>query len=184
MPMAFQSRRLNILISHAHLRNNRANAEVLYPLLVELSRRGLLNLLVDSGAFTAYTTGRPIPIEEYISWCKNIYADTAWQYIALDAVANPAGTRSNLNKMLAEGLKPMPVQVMNEDLVKVKELVEINPFICVAGGVTQPIPFMQARYKKLFELTEGKARIHGLGFVKLPEMWQVPLFSVDSILED
>jgi hypothetical protein len=82
--------------------------------------------------------------------------------------------------MVQAGLKPMPVLVMGEPLESVKEFVKINEHICVAGGVTQPIEFMKKRYASAHAISGGVAKIHGLGFVKLPHFWQTTLFSVDS----
>jgi hypothetical protein len=180
MGMEFRSHKPNILLSHAHLRESKGKVKTLLPLLAKLSLAGHINLLIDSGAFTAFSSGNPIPVSEYIEWCKEFYEKCAWQYIGLDVVNQPAETSKNLKAMTDAGLRPMPVQVMGERLENVRDLVEINPHICVSGGVTQPVDFMMQRYKACYDISEGKARIHGLGFVKWPQMWQVPLFSVDS----
>ena len=48
----------------------------------------------------------------------------------------------------------------------------------MAGGVFSSTEWMMAKYNKIYELSGAK--IHGLGFVKHPQMWQCDLFSVDS----
>lgn len=179
MGMVFKSKALNILFSHAFVRA-RGEPKKAFDCCAHLSRIGKLNLLVDSGAFTAFRSGQPIEVGEYIEWCKSIYHESAWQYVALDVVRDPRATAVNLTAMVAAGLKPMPVQTIGAPMEQVSEMVAINDHICVAGGIDNPVNWMQGRYNKVFEASGNKARIHGLGFVKWPAMWQCHLNSVDS----
>lgn len=145
--------------------------------------------LCDCGAFTdffaarkAAAKGKPyarIVVQDYIAWLAS-HADFFWQYIALDEIRDVAASRRNLAAMQGAGLNPMPVFVYPEDYDLIPDLVAANPYVCVAGGVDAQRKFLWQRYNRVYAASEGRARIHALGFVKYPDMYQLPLASVDS----
>jgi hypothetical protein len=165
---------LNILASYAYLRNDKAFTEM----VLFLSEEGMINLLVDSGAFTAFRSNKPIDLDKYIGFCKNIDGKV-WQYIMLDVIQNHTLSIENLNKMVDAGLKPMPVWTVTDSVDSLKNMFKINEHICVAGGVDQPVSKMIHRFRTACKEVPG-IKIHGLGFVKIPEFYKLPLFSVDS----
>lgn len=175
--------RLNILISYAFLRKSKTYVDFM------LAMSPYADILIDSGAFTNYwenikarKEGRapnPITIDEYIAFCQGIHGKV-WQYIALDVIQNVEASDANLRAMVDAGLQPVPVFVYPESYKKLPELVAVNERICVAGGVDAKRSFMHQRFQKAYKASGGKAKIHGLGFVKHPDMFQLPLASVDS----
>ncbi len=164
---------LNILWSYAYLKS--ANSYRIIDVLTSCS-----NVLIDSGAFTAYQTGKEITIDQYIEACKRYFHGRVWQYIMLDKIKNPAGTRMHLKKMYEAGLTPMPVWVVGMEESEVKDLVAYNPHICVAGGVGSGDDFAHYRYQAAFRASEKTAKIHSLGFLRWPDVFRLPLFSGDS----
>lgn len=169
--------KLNVLVSFAYLRAMKD----LFPALCDVT-----NMLVDSGAFTNYrrvlfgrdeTTGLP----DYIAGCRE-WGGQVWNYIALDSIADPVGTDRNLQAMLDAGLRPMPVFVHGAEPEKVVELCGINhDRICVAGGVQTKDKWVHHRYQKAFRDSGKRAKIHALGFVRLPDIYRLPLSTVDSV---
>lgn len=185
--------RLNLLYSYAYLRKahgakpGRGKGPQLMAQFVEGSV--VADMLIDSGAFTDYgaarkaaAAGKPyqgIDVGEYCEWLAE-YRRFIWQYVQLDAIRDPAESTRRLEAMVRRGLRPMPVWVYPERTERVAELVDVNPHLCVAGGADARPTFMQQRYWRAFEVSGGRARIHGLGFCKFPQMYQLPLASVDS----
>jgi len=137
------------------------------------------DVLIDCGAYTAYTRGKEIPIDRYIADCKR-YHGKVWQYIQLDKVRNPSVTKTNLDKMLHAGLRPMPVLQIGESFERMPALVKINPWVCCAGGVYTPAQWIHHRYQQAFKASHGKANIHALGFLRYPDVFQLPIKSGDS----
>ena len=166
-------KRLNILWSYAYLKNEKSYS--LIRALPEVS-----NILIDCGAFTAWMTGKEITIEKYIEVCKQRFHGKVWQYIALDKIRVPAETRTNLAKMLDAGLTPMPVYVEGMDLTEIPVMVKLNQHICVPGGTKSSNDFIHHRIQSAHKASEGKAKIHALGFLRFPDVFQLPLFSGDS----
>lgn len=140
---------------------------------------GYSDILIDSGAYTAYTKGKEIPLKRYIADCKR-YQGKVWQYIQLDKVRNPEVTRKNLKIMVDSGLRPMPVFQMGEKFERMQDLVKINKWICCAGGVYAPQKWIWHRYQQAFKASGGLANIHALGFLRFPDVFKLPIKSGDS----
>ena len=148
-----------------------------------------VDVLLDSGAFSAWAAqkqaaakGRTLAsldVDAYGAWLAE-HASQFWQYITLDVVRDPAGSQRNLERLVQRGLRPMPVFVYPESYDRVPELVAVNPYLAVAGGTDASRDFMQQRFTRVFERSEGRALIHGLAYVKYPDCAQLPLHSVDS----
>jgi hypothetical protein len=170
--------RITLLMSYHYLRGDVHLAAALKV----LGDSGVVDIMVDSGAFSQYMSGKalarqgkkvsdPINVRDYIAWVKE-NRECIWQHIALDVIKDPPGTRRNLDTMVDAGLRPV--------LELVPQLVKVNPLVCVAGGADAARAFVQQRIQKVFAVSGGKARIHGLAFVKHPDIYQLPLYSADS----
>ncbi len=169
---------LNILVSYAWLGGSGTFTKTLF----DSSKSGTINLMIDSGAFTLFnskaTSYKHINLESYCNFLK-IYGEYCEKYVMLDVIANEEQSKRNYEYMLSEGLNPMFVFTMfDNDYKYLKEAVSNNPHICVAGGVTTKSDWMVKRYQDVYMKTQAK--IHALGYVKYPEMFQLPLNSVDS----
>ena len=170
--MELNSNKLNVLLSYAFLRKSKSLERV----MLDLADKGYINLLIDSGAFTAYKSGEPIDIDTYIEACKR-YESKVWKYIALDVIWDNKGTEENLNKMVKAGLKPIPVLTADSNIELINDYVNINENVCVAGGTICKGDWMKQRYQ---QAASRGAKVHGLGFVKFPDVYRLPLYSVDS----
>ena len=170
--------RLNLLVSAAYMEEREMQA---------IRRIGKsAHWLIDSGAFTnhqAQLRGEraPVPLSSFMHWCHEL-EPYVWEVIALDVVMDVEATRSNLEAMHQDGLTPMPVFVHGEEWERLPGLVAAHPQgrLCVAGGVKTRKDYAHHRYQKAWRVSEGKAQIHALGFVRWPDIFQLPLFTVDS----
>lgn len=64
------------------------------------------NLMLDSGAFTAFTLGTIINIEDYIEFIRTVGVK---KYATLDVIGDPEKTLQNWLCMKSRGLNPLPV---------------------------------------------------------------------------
>lgn len=167
----------NILVSYAWLGGGGTFTKTLF----EASKNGKINLMIDSGAFTKFNSNtqyKHINLESYCNFLK-IYGEYCEKYVMLDVIANEEESKRNYEYMLDEGLNPMFVYTMfDNDYKYLKQAVANNPHVCVAGGVTTKGDWIVKRYQDVFMKTQAK--IHALGYVKYPQMFQLPLNSVDS----
>ena len=67
-----------------------------------------LDLILDSGAFTAFNTGRTIELRDYMSFLNEIPFPVRF-YFTLDSIGDPKRTDSNLVELQRKGFKPVPV---------------------------------------------------------------------------
>lgn len=139
-----------------------------------------LDVLIDSGAFSAYNSGAEISLDEYIEYCHKYYHSNSWQYIQLDKIKQPDVSEKQLHVMVQNKLKPMPVLVAGMDFSNMKDYTEINNHVCVAGGVGTADKYIYYRYQQAFKESNGKAKIHALGFLRFPDLYQLPIYSGDS----
>ncbi len=122
--------RFPVLVSYAYLRK-----------LPERRARPMLDcpwvdLMLDSGAFTAANSGGEVTLEEYCGYLR-ANAGCFWQYVALDRIGDPAATRRNLDAMVRAGLSPMPVHVLGDSAERMDELFSLSPRVCL-GGLLRP----------------------------------------------
>ena len=169
---------LNILVSYAYLGKSKKLCDITFG----SSRDGITNVMIDSGAFTLFnnTNGKMnwLTIDNYCNFL-NTYGELSEKYVMLDVINKHNLSKDNYELMLKRDLNPMFVfTTYDNDYTYLKQAVARNPHICVAGGVTSYRQWMQKRYQDVYKNTG--ALMHGLGFVKFPDMLQLPLHSVDS----
>lgn len=167
---------LNILISYAYSGKSKGFND----LVVNESLKGNVNVMIDSGAFTIYNskTISKLNLDSYCEYLEH-NAHKVEKYVMLDVVKDEAKTKSNYQTMLKRGFNPMFVFTeYDKDWSYVKEAVQNQKHLCVAGGVTNRGDWMLKRYQDVYLKTQ--ADIHALGFVQYNDIFRVPLHSVDS----
>ncbi len=166
-----------MLVSFAHLAKSPKFAQRIHS----LHRDGTINLMIDSGAFTLHNDPKKakyINIDTYCDYLST-FGNDCEKYVMLDVIGSDKGSKSNYELMLKRGYDPMFVFTMvDNDYNYLQEAVKNNEHVCVAGGVVTKGDWVRKRFQDVHRLTKGK--IHGLGFVAFPTMYQLPLHSVDS----
>lgn len=154
---------------------------------------------LDSGAYSAWTMGAKIDIDEYCAFIKaNI--ETIEVYACLDSIPGKIGqiastaernaaaelTWKNYLYMRGEGLDPLPVYHYGEDQRFLDRMLEYGcEYIGIGGLVGVPSGSRQVWLDRLFSyLTDdfGMPRIktHGFGMTAVPLIFRYPWYSVDS----
>ncbi|HEY9282331.1 MAG TPA: hypothetical protein VIP46_02655 [Pyrinomonadaceae bacterium] len=163
--------KLPLLISYAYLREEPSTVE-------RVMSSPDVELLVDSGAFTALNAGSEIVLEDYCSFLHK-YHDSIFRYIALDKLMDPEQTDRNLRAMLASGLRPVPVHVLGDDERRMDELFEVSDYVAL-GGLRRPHrgPAPPSYLKKKMEWAKGR-KVHWLGYTWKPMLQALRPFSCD-----
>jgi hypothetical protein len=145
-----------------------------------------VNLFLDSGAFSAWSQGEPIDIQEYISFIKENeeYLDV---YSNLDVIGCPVGTWKNQMIMEEAGLMPTPVYHYGEDPKWLKRILSRGYKYISLGGM---VPISNKDLMKWLDeiwdkyLTDENGmpicQVHGFGLTSLVLMLRYPWYSVDS----
>lgn len=169
----------NVLLSYAY----GGKSPSLNEKTLDLSRKKIINVMIDSGAFTKFNAKQDIlhiNLNDYCDYLKDC-GNYVEKYVMLDVVGNAIESRRNYENMVNKGLTPMFVATMfDNDYDYINETLSVNRNICVAGGVTTKGTWMTRRFQQIYKRSGKKALIHGLGYVTFPKMLQLNLASVDS----
>jgi hypothetical protein len=139
--------------------------------------RGEFRLLVDSGAFTAFTTGREILLDDYCRFLDSISDLRPFHAIQLDVIGDATGTLANYRTMRARGYDVLPVFTRGSPLEILDELYQETDY-ALLGGVARGEGNI-AYIKWVVERNHGR-RLHWLGNIALPLLQRYKPYSVDS----
>ncbi len=154
---------------------------------------------LDSGAYSAWSKGAIIDIDEYCAFIKaNI--EHIEVYASLDAIPGEAGriateteraeaaekSWANYLYMVGEGLDPLPVYHYGEDPRYLKRMLDYGcNYIGIGGLVGVSGTLRRAWLDRVFDLITNKdgmplVRTHGFGMTSIPLIFRYPWYSVDS----
>lgn len=167
--------KLNILVAYPYFTKELikliAGFEEKYP--------GVMRLFVDSGAFTAHTTGKVITLDDYCNFINKLPVKP-WRYFALDVIGNEVKTISNLKEMYNRGLKPVPVYTFNQDPEDIEYYYTLNDFIGYGGLVGQKqSATVKHGIDKVLRIANGR-KVHLLGYTSMPWIKKFKPYSCDS----
>ena len=152
------------------------------------------NILIDSGAFTAFTKGHKIDIIEYVDFI-NAFTEQ-WQdkvnsiyFINLDSIGNPQESWKNQEYLDKKGIKTLPV--IHQWGFKEKTLeqaIKKYDFFAFGGMVGRKrkehtIPWLNKCYNiigKHWRKTKKMPKTHLLGVASEKILYRYPAFSCDS----
>lgn len=148
--------------------------------------QGKVSLFIDSGAFSAWSKGVQIKLDEYIAFIKeNI--DIIDVYANLDVIGDAQATWKNQEIMEGQGLSPLPCFHYGEDFKWLKFYLDRGHDYIALGGMV-PIssaalePWLNVVFSRHICGEDGMplVKIHGFGLTSLPLMIRYPWYSVDS----
>lgn len=161
------------------------------PQFVEAMRSRGDKVFIDSGAFSAYTLGVIIDIEEY---CKYIQTnidiireeDGVALASVLDGIGDPLLTYQNQKRMEQLGVTPLPCFHAGEDERYLEYYLDNYPYLTLGGMVgsstKQLIIWLDRMWSNYIIDEQGRPRkkIHAFGITSVEIMKRYPWHSVDS----
>ena len=143
----------------------------------DLYRKYNIEIMADSGAFSAWKQGREIDINEYMEW---ILTNNIKHYFNLDVVGDSGATYINQVTMELAGFSPIPVFHFGEPVELLGVLIKKYTLIGLGGTVGLPTTTKEQWFRQIFSLyPEGK--FHALGVTNARLIMQFPFDSVDSV---
>ena len=138
------------------------------PSLTKIKSLGANKVFLDSGAFTALNTGKPINIKEYIDFChKNKGYEV---YAGLDVIGNPIASAKNFDIMTKEGVNILPAFHVGSDYKYLYDLMDKYEYIAVGGvasrqssGQINKKAIMRAMIKIHKSAKVNNTKLHGFG---------------------
>lgn len=140
---------------------------------------GRFRLMVDSGAFTAWTQGHQIDLEDYARFLRRLPREWKADAIQLDVVRQPEATRANLLRMAdmkLGGCTLMPVATRGCTEQYLEEVYEVGNYVA-AGGTSGP---SGGPWVEWISSRAAGRRLHWLGHTSVPRIKRWRPTSVDS----
>ncbi len=144
----------------------------------------VLDLFLDSGAYSAFTKGVTISLDEYVKFVHEHKA-LLTTYANLDVIGDPEATWQNQLEMERQGLQPLPCFHYGEDRNWLKRYMDRYDHFALGGMVpiatAQLISWLDSLMKTLCDKTRRPVcRFHGFGVTGLDLLLRYPWYSVDS----
>jgi len=145
-----------------------------------------VELFLDSGAFSAWTQGVEINIQDYINFIKE-NLNVIEVYANLDVIGNAKNTWANQITMEKAGLNPVPIFHYGESIKWLQRILNKNYNYIGLGGMVgvkndQLIKWLDPLFSNY--LTDNKGipivKVHGFGLTSLKLLLRYPWYSVDS----
>mgnify|MGYP001218804606 FL=1 len=136
-----------------------------------------LDLFVDSGAFTAWTLKIDITLDEYCGFLDGLPV-RPWNYLTLDVIGDPEGTRRNFDEMRRRGYAPVPIVTRGDGPGAIEDYYTISDYVAFGGvaGVTNS----SAAWCKAVMGIVGRRKAHLLGMTRMEWVKALRPYSVDS----
>jgi len=158
---------------------------------VDHMRANRAQIFLDSGAFSAYTLGVTLSVEEYCAYIQrnmDILRKENGVVMAsvLDGIGDPLQTWRNQLEMEMRGCRPLPCFHAGEDERYLEHYVRNYEYITLGGMVGSSTKALSVWLDRIWDryLVDGsgnpRLRVHGFGITAIPLMERYPWFSCDS----
>jgi len=138
------------------------------------------DVFADSGAFSAWTQGSVIEIDEYAAWIHK-WRKHLSVYCNLDVINDPKGSARNQAALESNGLSPLPVWHIRSDWDAFHELLDRYRYVAIGGMVGTPWQTLMPKLVKAMQKAHSAGvAVHGLGLTSRTPLERLPFFSVDS----
>jgi len=160
--------KLNILVAYPYLK----------PAMVEEIRAAgpSVRFVLDSGAFTAWKSGKPIALDDYCKFIEKLPI-VPWRYFSLDVIGDPHASLKNYEEMLRRGFAPVPVFTRGEDPSVLDDYYKHSDVVGIGGLVGTPKnkAFVNGIMRRVRD-----RRVHWLGFTNIEFIKQYRPYMCDS----
>lgn len=172
---------LNFLLSFAL--DAKGNFEKYY-------QQGKNHVLIDSGAFSAWNSGKVINREEYLAYIKKLPSEVS--KINLDVIPRTGSSQGEkiaccqasfenflyLNKHVKNVL---PVHHYGEDISWAHKMLDHTDHICISPANDTAESVKRTYFRYIWEELDFSVKTHVLGYTSIKGSEMFPFYSVDSI---
>jgi hypothetical protein len=158
---------------------------------VDDMRREGAKVFLDSGAFSAYTLGIKLSVEDYCNYINRNrdiirVEDGALMASVLDGIGDADQTWRNQMEMEWRGVRPLPCFHFGEPPEALEWYVRNYEYITLGGMVGATTEQLRTWLERVWEnyLLDGsgraKIKVHGFGITAIPLMQEFDWYSCDS----
>lgn len=137
--------------------------------------------VMDSGAYSAFNSGKPIELQRYIDKCIELLSrdQTLTEVFALDVIGDPDASRRNTEEMWRQGVPAIPCFHVGEPWDLLIDMVKRYPKVALGGmvpiGQAEKIGWLAGCFRRCWP-----ARFHGFGVAGERLLNLFPFHSVDA----
>ena len=138
--------------------------------------------MMDSGAYTAWTKGKPVVLDEYTAVCRDLLAadPKLLEVIGLDVIGSWRDTQRNVTRMWAQGVPAIPVYHLGEPEDVLRGYARDYPKVCVGGVYLLKGQEEKRRYIETVFAKVWPCALHALAVSGVDEGLIAPWHSMDS----
>lgn len=158
-----------------------------------------VNLLLDSGAFSVWTLGKQIKLEDYIDFCKKVMKRyegklNSIEVVNLDVIPGKPGTRPTLSEveesakigrenyqaMVKAGIPTLPVFHQHEDFKWLELMKQDTDYIGISPANDIDTKNRMVWMDNVYANLKSDYKTHSFGGIADSILQRYPLFSGDS----
>lgn len=144
-------------------------------------------VMVDSGAYSAWTKKESLDLDGYIAYIHAMLKkDPDILYVNLDVIGDGKGSYDNWREMVRQGLNPIPVYHVVTEVIWLEKYLKKVDYIGLGAIVKMSSDARTISLDRIFEdylIDEErmpKFKVHGMGITSFPLMKRYPWYSIDS----
>lgn len=136
---------------------------------------------LDSGAFSAFNSGKTIDLRQYIEKCQELLSKdkTLSEVFSLDVIGDEKGSIKNCEAMWKAGVPAIPTYHFGEPIAALDYLAKSYPKIALGGVARKKIGFKLQFARACFARVWPK-KIHGFGYGSEQYVKALPFHSTDA----
>lgn len=155
------------------------------------------NLILDSGAFSVWSKGDEVDINQYALFCKEMmgwFPQSNVYCVNLDVIPGRFGTRPtfqqvqdsavegwiNMEYLESQGLKVIPVFHQHEEFSVLDKLRAHTDYIGISPANDVSMPEKLNWLNEVFSIIKDTIKTHGFAVTSHKQLYAYPFFSVDS----
>lgn len=138
-------------------------------------------IFLDSGAYGAFTRGVTIDIPQYEAYIKTCEQNLN-AYASLDVIGDWRGSARNYDRILSDGLRPVPTFHMGSPNHELHRLLKMTDYIALGGVVGARQEDMRPWLDRCFSIIKNywPKKVHIFGVMAQWALERYPFFSADS----
>jgi hypothetical protein len=141
-----------------------------------------IRFVLDSGAFTAHASGKPIALDDYCRFLDSLdkMKLRPWRYFTLDVINDPKATMKNYEIMLARGFNPVPIFTRGESFDTLEQYYKYSDLVGLGGLMFGQNKNTKYQYlDRVLKFTAGRP-VHILGTTELNILKRYRPYMCDS----
>ncbi len=130
------------------------------------------NIMMDSGAYSAYSLGKPIDVKDYTAFVK-LHKHNVNEVISLDVIRDGEGSMKNYDFMVKHGVESIPVYHQGEPMKYLEYYIKNSEYFGLGGNVQDDQRIFYNYLQTLLDKIPEKTKLHLFGIMNLDLLFRI-----------